>query len=260
MIREVEILKIDVSTWQSQTTTDCVAEETALHLYLNKSYYATFHCSPTSLKELAVGHVLSTGIAKTINEIQDVNLKGSICRIKLKGNIDFEARLKLSGTQPRVITSACGSSEPYEYSGKIPRIKAGLNVKADVILKCVNRLNFIAETFRKTGGVHVAAIYRDGGELLAFAEDVGRHNAVDKVIGLAALGKGDFGMCFLALSGRLTGDIVLKAARAGLPIVASMAAALDSGIEIAHNTGVTLVGFVRGNRMSIYTSKERISL
>jgi formate dehydrogenase accessory protein FdhD len=139
-------------------------------------------------------------------------------------------------------------------------VKAGLKVKADVILKCVNRLNFIAETFRKTGGVHVAAIYRSNGELLVFAEDVGRHNAVDKVIGSAALDKSDFGVCFLALSGRLSGDIVLKAARVGLPILASLSAALDSGVEIAGSTDVTLIGFVRVNHMNIYTSEERISL
>jgi formate dehydrogenase accessory protein FdhD len=133
-----------------------------------------------------------------------------------------------------------------------------LKVKVEVILNSVHSLNSIAETFRKTGGVHAAAIFNDHGNLLAFAEDVGRHNAVDKVIGIAALNKTDFDECFLALSGRLTGDIVLKAARVGIPIIASLAAAIDSGIALAEDADLTLIGFVRGKRMNIYNFPERI--
>jgi FdhD protein len=95
---------------------------------------------------------------------------------------------------------------------------------------------------------------------LAFAEDVGRHNAVDKAIGFGAVNKINFGECFLASSGRLTGDMVLKAGRVGLPIVASLAAAVDSGITIAKETGLTLIGFVRGKRMNIYNLSERVIL
>ncbi len=116
----------------------------------------------------------------------------------------------------------------------------------------------LAERFRKTGGVHVAALYSAKGELVALSEDVGRHNAVDKVIGVGTAKKLDFENLFLALSGRLTGDIVLKAARMRIPIVASMAAAVDSGVEAAQLTGITLIGFVRGKRMNVYTYPERI--
>jgi FdhD protein len=108
--------------------------------------------------------------------------------------------------------------------------------------------------------VHAAAIFKSDGTLMAFAEDVGRHNAVDKVIGIGALGGVDFGECFLALSGRLTGDIVSKAARVNLPVVASLAAAIDSGINLARTVDLTLIGFVRGKRMNVYTLPERISI
>jgi formate dehydrogenase accessory protein FdhD len=133
-----------------------------------------------------------------------------------------------------------------------------MTVKAQVVFDSVNQLNFKAEGFRQTGGVHVAAIYKGDGALVALAEDVGRHNAVDKVIGMAALNKVDFGMCFLALSGRMSGDVAFKAAKVGLPIVASIAAALSSGIAVAEAANLTLVGFVRGKRMNIYTRSERI--
>jgi len=236
-----------------------VAEEKPLHVFLNRTYYATIFCSPSNLKELAVGHLLSEGIVKSVEEIEETRLKEEgVCHVKLKPGIELEKRLKLSKPFSRVILSACGSPSPYQYSGKRPKITSNLKVKAEVILTCVNRLNSIAETFRKTGGVHAAAIYKRDGNLVAFAEDVGRHNAVDKAIGIGALNKIDFGECLLALSGRLTGDIVLKAARVGLPIVASLAAALDSGIMVAKNVGLTLIGFVRGKRLNIYSFPERI--
>ena len=132
-------------------------------------------------------------------------------------------------------------------------------MKAEVLFNSVNQLNFKAELFRKTGGVHAAAIYKADGALVAMAEDVGRHNAVDKVIGMAALIQTDFSRCFLALSGRLSGDVVFKASKVGLPIIGSLAAALSSGIEMAEQANLTLAGFVRGKRMNIYTFDERIS-
>ena len=257
---EVKIVKIDVSTRTAHKMKDYVAEEKPLNIFLNKAYYATIFCSPSNLKELAIGHLLSEGILKSFEEIEEVNLKNEACHVKIKSNIDIEKRLKLSKHFSRIITSACGSPLAYPYSGKLPKIKSNLKVKAETILNGVKNLNLIAETFGKTGGVHAAAIYKHDGELVAFAEDVGRHNAVDKVIGMAAINKTDFNAGFLALSGRLTGDIVLKAARVGLSVIASLAAALDSGIAIANDAGLTLVGFVRGNRMNIYTFPERILL
>ncbi|MEM3700720.1 MAG: formate dehydrogenase accessory sulfurtransferase FdhD [Candidatus Bathyarchaeia archaeon] len=259
-MREVEIVKIDISAREANKVKDYVAEEKPLHIFINKTHHATILCSPSNLKELAIGNLLSEGILKFLEEIEEVNLKNETCHVKIKSNIDVEKRLKLSQHFSRIITSACGSPFAYPFSRKIPKINSNLKVKAETILNSVKNLNFIAETFRKTGGVHVAAIYKSDGELAAFAEDVGRHNAVDKVIGTAALNKIDFSTCFLALSGRLTGDMVLKAARVGLPIIASLAAALDFGVAIAKDLGLTLIGFVRGNRMNIYTGAERILL
>jgi FdhD protein len=212
------------------------------------------------LKELAVGHAISEGIVKSTEEIEGIDLKEKegVCRINLKPDVKPEERLKLSQHFSRVIFSACGSRTLHKPTLGIPKIQSSLKIKAEIILTCVNRLNFIAEDFRKTGGVHVAAIYNSDGALVTFAEDIGRHNAVDKVIGTCALRRIEVGECLLALSGRLTGDIVYKAARVGLPIVASLAAAIGSGVRIARDTKLTLVGFARGKRMNIYTFPERI--
>lgn len=256
---KVQIVKVYVATKKISKITDFVAEERPLHVFLNRTHYATIFCSPSNLKELAVGHTLSEGIIKSTQEIEQISFRdGDVCQIKLKSTVDLERRLKLWKSFSRIIFSACGGQPVYMPRLKLPEIKSDLSVKAEIILDSVNRLNSIAEIFRKTGGVHAAALYKSNGDLVGFSEDVGRHNAVDKAIGVGALQQTDFSKCFLTLSGRLSGDVVSKAAKVGLPIVASLAAALDSGIKIATNAELTLIGFVRGGRMNIYTFPKRI--
>jgi FdhD protein len=114
------------------------------------------------------------------------------------------------------------------------------------------------QLFRKTGGCHGAAIFNLNGKLLGVKEDIGRHNAIDKVIGELLLKDIDFERTFLATTGRLTGDSVLKAIRANIPLVASLSAAIESGISFAFAYGQTLIGFVRGSKMNIYTRSDRI--
>ncbi len=259
-MREVEITKLDVAIKTAKKTTDFVAEEKPLHLFVNNAYWATILCSPENLKEMAVGHLLSEGILKSVDEIDEVNLKETenSCYVKLKPEIKVENRVKLSRLHARIVTSACGSGSPYQYARKPVKITSKLAVNADVLFNAVNQLNFKAELFRKTGGVHAAAICNADGSIVALAEDVGRHNAVDKAIGMAALNGANFGECFLVSSGRLSGDVVFKAAQVGLPIIGSLAAALSSGIEMAEQANLTLAGFVRGKRMNIYTFPERI--
>jgi FdhD protein len=262
IVRQVNITRIDLSTGKTQSILDFVAEEVPFQLFVNMAFWATILCSPTNLKEMAVGHLLSEGVLKSIDEIDEVTQKeteGS-CNVKLKLGIKAEDRVRLSRLHQRVITSACGSGSPYQYVGKSPTVDSDLTVKAQVVFDCVNQLNFKAEGFRKTGGLHVAAIYHANGSLVALAEDVGRHNAVDKAIGIAALAKADLSMCFLALSGRMSGDVAFKAAKVGLPIVASLSAALSSGVAMGEVTNLTLAGFVRGKRMNIYTVPSRITL
>lgn len=257
----MEIAKIDVTSKKFEKIKDYVAEEKPLHIFINKTHYATIFCYPRELKELVVGHLLSEGVIKNVEEIAQIALEdGGICRVNLKPTVNLEARLKLAKRLSRIIPSACGGPHQPQALKGLKRIETKLTVKAETIQNCTGNLNRAAETFRKTGGVHAAAVYRADGTLLALAEDVGRHNAVDKVIGKCALHGTNFNECFLTLSGRLSADIVLKAARIGIPIIASMAAALESGIEIAKKANLTLVGFVRGNRMNVYNVPERILL
>jgi len=249
-MRKVEILRVDASTGEAKRVADYVAEEKPLQIFLNETRYATIFCSPSNLKELAVGHVLSQRIISSIEEIEETNLnQTSNCYyIRLKHDANLSNKLNLSTYMRKVSSQA----------SKIPRIRSDLKVKAETILSSVNNLNLAAETFKRTGGVHAASIHKEDGSIVAFAEDVGRHNAVDKAIGAAALGKIEFSRCFLALSGRLTGDLVLKAVNVDFPIVASLATVTDLGIKLAETADLALVGFVRGGRMNVYSFPERI--
>jgi len=263
-IQEIEILRIDLKGQKSERKTDYIAEEVPLHIFLNQTHYVTILCLPTLLKELAIGNLLSEGIIKTIEEIQEIRMeKGGKCQIRLRPTVNLKKRISVSQPFARLVVSACGSPDYWPLSKLIDRLELtrlplDLKVKANVILKSVRRLNTLAETFRKTGGVHIAALYSAEGELLTYAEDVGRHNAVDKIIGVATLKKIELSKCFIASSGRLTGDIVVKAARMKVPIIASMTAAISSGVEAAQRTGITLISFVRGNRLNVLTHLERI--
>jgi len=259
---EIEITRVDVPSGKAKKMTDFVAEEKPLHIFINKKHYATIFCSPSNLKEMTVGHLLSEGILESVEEIEELNLSvdEAICKARLRPNVNIEKRQIFSRLSPRVIRSACGNPLPYQFSARFPKVKSALTVHAKTVLECVNRLNSSAEVFRKTGGVHVAAIYDREGDRKTLAEDVGRHNAVDKAVGAGTLNHVDFSTCFLALSGRLTGDIVLKAAMMHLPIIASVAAAIDSGISIAKKANLTLIGFVRGKRMNVYSVPERVLL
>jgi FdhD protein len=261
-MREIKVSRINVADQTIEERTDFVAEETPIHIFLNTHHYGTILCSPNQLKEMVVGHLLSEGILNSTDEIDELMLKkDGKCLVKLKPEIDAEQRISTSQRFARLIVSAFGSPDYRPLSeviDSLPKLDMTPTVNAEVVLQSVLRLNTIAKNFRKTGGVHVAALYSTDGGLVALAEDVGRHNAVDKVIGAGATNNMDFRNLFLALSGRLTGDIVLKAARMKIPLIASLATAISSGLEAAQLTGVTLIGFVRGKRMNVYTYPDRI--
>lgn len=244
---------------------DFVAEEIPLHIFLNQTHYVTILCSPSQLKELAVGHLISEGVLKSAEEMKEIRFEtGGKCVVRLEKGFDAEKRIQATQPFARLIVSACGSPDYWPLSKLIDRlhvskVPSSLRIEASTISDSVKQLNTLAETFKKTGGVHIAAAYSSKGELQAFAEDVGRHNAIDKVIGACALANMDFNDCFFASSGRLSGDIVLKAARMRVQVIASLTATLNSGIEIAQHMGVTLIGFVRGRRMNVYTYPKRIA-
>jgi len=259
-MRQVDVVKLDLSTGKTQKAIDYVAEDVPFQIFVDANYAFVLWCSPIQLKELATGYLLSENILKSVEEIEELTLKESeyTCQIKLKADANVEERIKFSRRHARFNPLITVSPSSYPRKEKIPAVESKLTVKAQVIHACINDMNNRAVGFKQTGALHGSAIYTANGTLVAFAEDVSRHNTVDKVIGMAALNKVDFGSCLLAITGRVPSDLIFKAAKVGLHIFASVAAVLSSGITAAEKANIALVGFVRENRMNIYTGAERI--
>ncbi len=264
MTKNVTVTRIDVARVDVEERQDSISKEVPLHVFLGSIHFVSILCSPTMLKELVVGHLLSEGIISSLSEISNVNFdEEGRCHVSFR-LADSEERVVVSKPYSRLIVSACGGTGYRSLSELLDSVKLNplphWHIKAKTILNSIRKLNVLGQTFRRTGGVHVAGLFKQSGGLVTLAEDIGRHNAVDKVVGATALAGEDLSRCFLGLSGRLTGDIVLKAARAGVPVVGSLAAAVDSGVIVAERFGVTLVGFARGTRMNVYACPARVEV
>ncbi len=160
----------------------------------------------------------------------------------------------------RIVPLLKASNAAYHKDAKIAVVESELVVKAQVILDAIAQMNEKARGFRETGGLHDSGIFKVDCTMMAFSEDVGRHNTVDKVIGEALLKRLNFGECFMVITGRVPGDMIYKAAKVGLPILASVAAVLNSGVASAEKAHISVVGFVRGKRMNVYTCPYRVVL
>lgn len=242
---------------------DEVAVETIISIFVNERLLSSIICSPILEKELAVGYLLTTGIIDSYLEISSLELEGYNIKIALDEMINLELRLLNSQFLNRVITSGCN---PPEYwlqvkKGKgLPRIDSVDHISIQDVFKAIKHLNNNSHTFHRTGATHAAGLYDLLINPIIVAEDIGRHNAVDKVIGYALIKKIPLDNKILVSTGRLTADIVFKSAKSKIPIVLSMAAATDSGISAANATNTTLVGFVRGQKKAnLYTAPFRIS-
>ncbi|MHA2407402.1 MAG: formate dehydrogenase accessory sulfurtransferase FdhD, partial [Candidatus Ranarchaeia archaeon] len=161
----------------------------------------------------------------------------------------------------RIITTPCGTPDFWLQLSKglhLPKCKSTIKVTWEVLLQGTRALNVSSEIYRLTGGTHVAALFNEKGVIYVMTEDVGRHNAVDKAIGKAAILNLDVKKFFLTVSGRISSDLVSKMARVCIPLVASLTSPTSTGVQAAQNLNITLVGFARGTRLNIYTHPDRV--
>ncbi len=266
--RKVKISRIKKG--KKEETEDIILYETPIDLRVNSEQIVNIICLAKDLKELSVGFLFSVGIINTISDIKEIivdELKNSVT-INLKDFIEFNVEQLEINPISRVVDTTCGISSPWRNAIKRTldqarfkeelKLKSNIKVKSSTIFSAIKEMQTSTPLYRETGGCHGAAIFDINGKLLSVKEDIGRHNAIDKVIGDLFLKEHDFEKIFLTSTGRLTGDSVLKAIRAKIPIVASLSAAIESGIRLAFAYGITLIGFARGARMNIYTHPERI--
>ncbi len=229
---------------------DIVADERRLRISINGKEALSLYCSPVMIRELVVGLLMTEGIAEGICTERMTILHGDEITVDVPA--EGEAR-----TEGASITSGCvgGVTFRKELSGKALRDRT--SVRAGDIREVFREFHRRSELYESTGCIHSAAL-SDGKNILCFAEDIGRHNAVDKTIGCAILEAVDLGGKMMLASGRLSSEIVSKCARWGIPLVVSRTAPTYLSLRIARDAGVTVVGFVRGERMNVYTHTERV--
>jgi len=238
---------------------EAVVTERTVELLVNGTSVVRVQCLPSLLREWAVGYLLTSRAANSIDQIQEVVASGDALRVSVESDIDPERIREL--TERGSIASGCaGGAFDTQISDLLDcdrKINMMLEVEADTVPGLMKEFQSRSPIYRATGGVHSAAATQDG-KFIAFAEDIGRHNAIDKVIGACALAGVSADSVVLLTSGRMSLEVAIKAARLRIPAVISPSAPTDRAIEVAARVHTTLIGFARGRRMNVYSADWRV--
>ena len=267
----------DVIQWKDgkyETIKENSVDDEYTYLFIDYLPPRKFSTYPKDLEDFAVGYCLGEGLIKDFSDIKSIKTDGTNILVSTNLNHDPEEDLEQDG----IVQERKGNYEHacvcrlLEYQGvnsdnaggirselkSIEPNTSDLKIDATQIIKDMKHLTDEAKIWKKTAGVHVAQLkYEDK---IIIREDVSRHVAVDKVIGAASKEGYDFSKCYISYSGRMPADMLIKVIRVGIPIIISNAAPASSGIDVANAGNITMVGFVRENRFTIFTSPERVNL
>jgi len=240
---------------------DVVVREHTATIMLNGREVVTLLCSPAKLEYLAAGFLLSEGLVRSRDDIIATKVTGnkqrSTVRVEVKGSGEIvkyvsSGRL-IASSGGRGISSGAGA-EPEDQA----KIESQVKISVGEIIALVEKFHQCSPVFTATGGVHSTALCNTE-DIIIFSDDIGRHNAVDRVFGECLLKGIATSDRLVVTSGRVSSEILLKVAKRGVPIIISVAAPTDVAVGLADSLGMTLVGFVRGNRMNMYTHEWRIT-
>lgn len=236
----------------AEPTDELVAVEARLRLSINGRELVKVYCSPTMIRELAVGFILTEGIASGVctERMSIVYGEGEVI-------VDVIAEGEVH-TEGMEITSGCIGGVTFARPVGVGAHADKSAFRSQDVMELYRSFQGRSELYNQTGCMHSAAL-ADGDAIAYFAEDIGRHNAVDKVIGAAILDGATFQGRMMLASGRLSSEIARKCARWGIPVLASRTAPTALALDVAQEGGVTVIGFVRGQRMNVYTHPQRIT-
>lgn len=233
-----------------------LATEAPVELIYNGHAAVTFMCTPREVSALALGWLFSQGLIRGADEVYTIGACEDLRKVYVQTAVDrWEERCGWE----RVVTSGCGGGTMLatQLAGEVPRVGAGPRVTPGELAQGFREMAARSALYRVSGGLHSAALV-GGGRLLIHSEDIGRHNAVDKVIGQGLLQRVDFSRALLLTTGRISCEMVFKAAQAGVPVLASLTTATDLACELARRAGITLVGRAAGRRLAVYAGRERV--
>jgi FdhD protein len=213
--------------------------------------------TPGHDEELAIGFLRSEGIPAVAAE-PTADLAANAVDVRVEGDFDPERLRRNFYTSSSC--GVCGKGALEAVAVEAARVESELRVPSAVVSGLPDRLREAQPAFAATGGLHATGLFEPGGELLCVREDVGRHNAMDKVIGRAVLeGLLPLADRLLCVSGRLSFELVQKAAVAGCPVLVAVGAPSTLAVELARDRRITLCGFVRDGRANVYSEPWRIT-
>jgi FdhD protein len=264
----------------AEASTDCVAVEEPLEIRLD--YQTRGNCESREQKsisitmrtpgqdyDLALGFLFSEGLIQSIQQVENISHCGpalphlghsNVVKVRLSN----EASIDLVRLQRHFYTSSscgvCGKSsmDALKSQSVFPKSQVDVRIDVSILESLPLKLRRAQAVFESTGGLHAAALFDRDGTLKALCEDVGRHNALDKLIG-QALPQAPLRDSILMLSGRISFELVQKAAMVRVPIVAAVGAPSSLAVELATHEDITLIGFLRGQRFNLYTGAQRIT-
>ena len=256
---EVKVLNILRITEEGRyEVEDVIVSEFPLTIIFNDQELVTLLCSPKDLNYLAVGFLSSEGLIKHKGEISKIIVAddGSVVRVETEGVLEEVVERPFK----RYISSSGGRGvTPYpanDVAGK-GRVESEMMITASAVFTLTEEFQQRSQIYRVTHGIHSAALC-DAKDILLFTEDIGRHNAIDKLFGRCILEDIPIDDRLVISSGRISSEILLKIARRDIPIVISKAAPTDRAVDLAAHLGITLIGFVRGRSMNVYTGGWRV--
>ena len=235
-----------------------VAKEAVLRIFLNEQEIVALSCTPYDQTYLAVGFLISDGFLKSKKEMKSIDSSKDRVTVYTDSSYKIPESSQLRG----ILTSGCGKGKTFanwEEINPLEDILVNLDfsLSPQEVLEAMSQFEKRSELFRQTAGVHSAALADKSGIIL-FNEDIGRHNAVDKVMGESFLKGIELKDKFLVISGRVSSDIVSKLWICGLSVVVSRTAPTSLAVNMARKLGITLIGFARGKRMNVYSFPVRI--
>lgn len=234
---------------------DLVAREVPFSVFLNRKKIVTLNCTPVNYKYLGLGFLFTSGILQKKEEIESIKINNEqgLISIEVKG-VSFSSEDILKNNLPVGIYQPEAKEEEFLFNA------FSFKIKSNQVFKLISEMQTRAKFFKLTGGVHSCVLADKNGSIILFSEDISRYNTIDKILGEAFVKDISTEDKIILTSCRITSGILKKIIIGKLPVVISRAAPTDRAIELAKRVGVTLVGFVRGERMNIYSRPKRIEI
>ena len=243
-----------------QSVERSVVREAPLTVSVNGKELITLLTTGDANRELAVGFLLSEGFLSSREDLKSIRVddEAGVAEVTLTGDVDLAAKL----WGKRTVTSGCGKGATFYHvldSIQAKPVTSDTTVSPAQVCALMRELNRLSDLYRETGGVHNSAL-ADGEKILVFRDDIGRHNAVDKIRGACFLEGIPLDDKILITTGRMSSEIVVKVAKMGVPILISRSAPTSLALELAERVGLTLIGYVRGDKLTVYTGSERVAV